>query len=493
VKEKVRFNPVEIETTRQHERYMRVLCPLLPDSTPEFIIALGRIIDRHHGYRVRHINNPKAISIHSNELIALLGRNWKKVCEGIIWTEGKRRFTKGSRRREDNYTMEFHVNPDIAKALGERHSRDSNVVNELVRSDGVKIKHKNAMRHAQRKSTPNLPALIHIDVQAVEEQETVYSDWLDAIDAETMPKLGIEDYIKLYERKRNSPLHTKRSFDEFASVWRQIVVYRFHRTNTVLELADAAGGKLPQRYEQRNGKPRYQGIGAGSLQSCNKELRYAALRGQHEYDIKACHHYIILNFAEQAGIHCPQLIEMVSDKKKYRQEISRETGNIFNQDDVKKALLMICYGARFHSPITSDEDATGLLEAFGENGQEALRQSASFMLLRKELNKVFDYIIESHKAKHGSRGGIKNAVGQYLRPKDGERLKRSSILAFILQGIEVQAMLAMLSVCKSAQVTIHDGIVCRERENKSALEDAMFKATGIRFELDYKQIKGPIW
>ena len=476
------------ESKRAHRRYNRELSKLIPDETPEFRIELGRVIDCIRLYEIRHINNPDAIAMREIELRNRLGRNWEERSQGIIWTKGKYRFSPS-----ESYTKELYVRADVAAMIDSRHDKNPYDDNDLVRSDGGKIRERAAMKHPLRSKLSNIPTMIDIDIQAVEELETVYSDWLEAVDAEKTPSLDIDGYIELHDRKVKSPAYIGKTFDELTPIWRRIVKRRLNEANTVLELAHAAGGQLPQRYEQRNGKPRYQGIGGGSLQTCHRELRYAALKGQHGYDIKAAHHYIIFDYAEKAGIDCPQLQKMIAGKEAYRLKIAQETGAMFSLDDVKKALLMIVYGARFHDPVASNEEATGLLEAFGEHGQKALQNSNSFMELRKELNKVFDYIIETHKPKVGHRGGIKNAIGQFLRPDNGKKIKRASIVAFILQGIEVQAMLAMLSVCESARVAIHDGIVCQNQECQAKLEAAMFKATDIRFKLEHDHIKGPIW
>lgn len=443
------------------------------------------------------MNNDKAIAYKEDDLRRELSKDWKKWAGHIIHVGGAYRFSKG-----ESYTRELTVNIAASNAiqaeLGKPHDKAGATIAKSA--DKQAIAKRTALVHGRK--TPefrvktNLPAEIDVNVYGIEALETVYADWLDAIKSESMPELAVHAYLDLHKKTREESKYANKSADEFASVWERRISQRWFETQLALSSLSEETGRLKQYYEQRNGKPRYQGVSSQdrnisvSMQTCQKTLRRTALAGQWSYDIECCHHVAMQHYARLAGIECPVLDTLVLDRKKFRRLLSAETGIPYA--DIKKALLIIVYGGRFGWAEKYDDDReNALTQLLGKDGQRALAGNDTFKLLRVELHRIFKFIVEHHKPEIGSRGGIQNAVGQFLRPAKDDTLKGSQIVAFILQGIETKAALAMIDASKTPAVLIHDGIVCTDKENPKTLEMAMFDATGISFKVEEKQIQSP--
>jgi len=150
---------------------------------------------------------------------------------------------------------------------------------------------------------------------------------------------------------------------------------------------------------------------------------------------------------------------------------------------------MIVYGANFqwYEPY-DDDDKVALMELLGTQGHEALKNDPMFKALKRELNQVFRFIVKHHAPTQGQKG-YKNAVGQTLKRTDNP--KRSQVAAFVLQGVETQAAIAMVEASKTPLVLIHDGIVTAEPEHIPKLENAMLESTGIEFTLQHEVIEKP--
>lgn len=466
------------------QRYIAALTPFVPDASLERIAHLGRIIDCYRLYQVRHINNPDAIAYTEFRLRDELGRNWKEWAGHILFTDGGYRFSKTK-----SYTKELTVRPDVVEAI----KRECRKPRNRFTAANIDNRKKVALRHGRKgvkyRVKTNLPPSVSIDVYNAQALETIYTNWLDAIEDGVMPDLSADAYMDLYNDIRGRSVHTDKTFDEFAPVWYRAVSLRREEAVGVLEKLQ--GDQLPQQYEQRRNKPRYQQIGIG-LQNCHKALRYGALAGQWSYDIKACHHFIMQHYARLGGIECPVLDSLVQDKKKFRSLLSLQTD--LTVECIKTALLIKSYGGRFGwADVYDDDRDNALKELLGVDGQKVLADNELFKKLSRETHQITTYIIEHHKPTHGAQGGVLNAMGQLLRSTRGNTLKRSQIAAFILQGLEAKAALAMIDESRTAAVLIHDGIVCVEQEDIPALERAMFDTTSIRFKLDCEQIKAPDW
>ena len=195
------------------------------------------------------------------------------------------------------------------------------------------------------------------------------------------------------------------------------------------------------------------------------------------------------------------LSEMIADRTKFRNTLANDIG--VNVETIKKALLIIVYGGRFQWKNDTDKPNWALLELLGEQKQRSLRAHPKFAKLYSEINKLFVVIIDNHKPKQGHQGRIQNALLQLLNKKykcpctgSLKPAKASQKLAFILQGIECQAMQAMLQRAPRPLVAIHDGIVCGEPigiTEEARMIEQMKADTGINFRLEIEQITAPDW
>ena len=487
-------NAIRWQTAHTRKLYVEILKPYLQNETDTALCELGRFVSRFNLYPIRHHDNPNAIAVQERELRTKFGRNWSKRFEAVIVRGGRWAINK-----HGNKTRQFAIVPPIANAVNDGFLRRKRPLSKLERSDGKRPrKTKGAvMNRGQRRKYGdlyNVDGSIEVNIEALAIAESVYSDWHDAAEQETPPTLAPESYRRL--RERHNRKHSEKTELQAAHIWLIRIRNYLNNAQNILELTHANGELFPQTFEQRNNKPRFTGTGT-SLQTVNKDLRHAALAGCWQYDIECCHHVILLHYAKLAGFDCPALRSMVSNRKAFRERLAESIGHS-DTEAIKKALLIIVYGGRFQY-VPSWKPDSALLELLGVEGQQALQANPEFSALHSEIKKLFKYIVEHHRPGHGHRGKIQNALGQSLpityTDEHGQTrpIKQAQKVAFILQGIEAQAMQAMLKASPTAVLPVHDAIITREQVNPADLVAVMKVATGIDFKVEQKQIEAPEW
>lgn len=198
------------------------------------------------------------------------------------------------------------------------------------------------------------------------------------------------------------------------------------------------------------------------LQNCSSNVCAIALPGYYECDAENCHYCLIQQIALHHGMHMPYLDSYLRDKHGWRQSISHHcnvngvTGDDFKdiESSVKSSLIALAYGAQL-GPVK-----TSIAKAFNSYEIAALFCSHEKVKgLRAEVSVAMNLIVNIAKRSVGRNGYIKNGVGASRLLKD---MPDTSILAFVLQGLESKVMqVAMPVVDQEIAVWKHDGFLVK--------------------------------
>jgi len=163
-----------------------------------------------------------------------------------------------------------------------------------------------------------------------------------------------------------------------------------------------------------------------NLQNCKREIRFAALDGRWDYDIRACHFAILAQMAAKYGHRSDRIFEYVEHRSEIRSEIAKNTR--LSVSEVKMALASIAYGARrSNRPVDAIPLALGLERA------QALYEDPIFIGLTDDLRGAARVVVKSHPLKQGR---FINAAGRLIAGT--ESIPR--LAAHLLQGVEAVAL-----------------------------------------------------
>lgn len=242
-----------------------------------------------------------------------------------------------------------------------------------------------------------------------------------------------------------------------------------NRVRTSARLDLVGRGRIAHEYVQCDtGRLFATGV---SLQSSPKLIKRVALHGYYEYDIENCHPSFFEALAGHAGVDCPMVRYYLTHKVAVRQEVSGRLGITVQQ--FKDCLLALTYGAaaslRSENNIPKEIGVDKAREFFRDPFVAAFKQE--LMAGRKAILKRWP-----------QKGGqIFNALGLPISTK----AKASERLAHLLQGIEAQALLAIVAKYHGQILLLeHDGFVSRSPLDRHDVERLVYEATG--FSLQFK-------
>ena len=329
-------------------------------------------------------------------------------------------------------------------------SLDENIITQLTDGYGQPVRNNITAidkRTTQGATLHGIPAWCPVNIPALTQTLRILEKHLD--DAEgrrAKPPAELRDELKAVKQKifnTGEPCHRSNA--------RRYKQYLERSINEILDIINDASSKhsglMPQRFDISNAG-RFYATGL-NLQNCSRLTRTAALHGCYSYDIESCHHAIALHLAEQYGVPCEHLRYYVENKKELRLELANALGGKQWLPMVKMALIAIIYGAR------KNEYFGTIRETMGAKGYAILFNHHRFAGLFDELQDVFAAMIDNAERQPKTNHVI-NALGR-IDEKATTDEKRA---AHILQGIESQALQAVLSVHTSAIVPLHDGWVC---------------------------------
>jgi len=245
---------------------------------------------------------------------------------------------------------------------------------------------------------------------------------------------------------------------------------------------------IPMRYQER---PFGRIFDEQGIQGMPRAVRNIALQGCFDYDISNCHLAILSIFAPSLLLNIPTINHYIANKQKIRSSISRSisasSGIEVSEDDVKKAIISLVYGAHL-----SSSEFVGLVEILeSKKTREAFIKEPFITQLNKELKNCREAIVE----KNLSKGGwITNALGikkQFLKDAKLSASDYKSALSFLLTGIEAKALDSVLKRWGDKVVLcIHDGWVMKEDVSVLDFEDVILKATGFALKVERSQLMG---
>jgi len=208
-------------------------------------------------------------------------------------------------------------------------------------------------------------------------------------------------------------------------------------------------------------------IGDGiHLQNINRMIREAALNGQYDHDIEACHAALLLGLADQYGFKAETLSWYVDNKQAFRRYLSDEYD--LDIEEVKQALTAITYGA----PLSSS--------GFTVIGRDILHEQAGDFVNDPELKalnfeiKQIAGLVESQAPR--SRCRVINVLGKGIPETEGKYTK----VAHILHGLETIAlMFAIEHTGGNITLLCHDGFVTKEPIDTEQIAESFYEKTGI--------------
>jgi hypothetical protein len=215
-----------------------------------------------------------------------------------------------------------------------------------------------------------------------------------------------------------------------------------------------------------------------SLQSVPKLIKRFALHDAYEYDFSNCHYTILLQLAKRAGVECPTILEYLGNKRQIRTMLACDVG--VSEEQAKECLIALLYGAT-KSPRLQD----AIPQAIGIDRAKQLYAHPFFAALSAELSSVRSAILERCPT-YAAR--TKNALRLLCEP-DATPAQR---LAHVLQGIEAQALLAVLREFDAEIITLeHDGFTTRSQIDLNRAQAIACEGTGFELRLEETLIQVP--
>ncbi len=265
----------------------------------------------------------------------------------------------------------------------------------------------------------------------------------------------------------------------------QATVRAFQQTKIFIAESQAKRhpGMLPIRYVlHASGRLYAEGL---NLQSCKREIRQAALAGYWDIDISNCHFSIMAQMAKQFGLPCPAIDDYVMRKGCWRNVIAQEVG--ITKKLVKKALNALGYGAP-RSTSTYNEIPAQL----GKERAAAFFKHHLAMALKKDIDVATSVILAKHPRKNNN---LINLANRAIAIQDGEggKVKKSSLMSHLLQGVEAAALEAAVRACRGKVLLLqHDGFSATEYIEPEYLRAAVLEGTGYDLNFEVEKIQMPL-
>ena len=292
------------------------------------------------------------------------------------------------------------------------------------------------------------------------------------IDLESMQALRVRSAVE--EREIRAGSEDKRSDDAKKRLMRVVAIQVAVNALTKMSRNTVCPGSVPIRYaEQSTGRLFAEG---SSLQSAPREVRNAALAGCYDYDISNCHWSLINELAERHGHACDAIRHYLANKAAVRNEIAAGAG--ITPEEAKQCLLMTMYGA----PASLYKYAS-IQKRIGHGAAKTLYSLPAFKRLHRDVMKARAVIVKGLPV--GKGGWILNAIGIQIHCIS----KPKHLLAHILQGLEAQALMAVVRKHgANVQLCVHDGWVTRERLVRADVTRLIRDAIGFYVEVEEKLI-----
>ena len=242
------------------------------------------------------------------------------------------------------------------------------------------------------------------------------------------------------------------------------------KSSAAILIAQSSNGHIIQEYQESRAG-RFYGIGQ-NLQNVTRAARRAATNGCTEIDMQNAHPNIIYQTATAVGLMLPVLGQYVSNPLEFREEVGDMLG--IGYKEAKTLLLASTFlGHPCHSQADIVRRAGGDIDK--------LKEITLIKKLQQEIRQAYK-VMESASPK--ARGGshLVNVLGKAISLKE----KTSSKLAHLVQGLESQALRAMIIGLDVSSLE-HDG--CSVRNTNVDLDRVrmnILEATGLDLRVEVK-------
>jgi hypothetical protein len=434
---------------------MLAACPALRQESERHVRAFAQLYVASTLAPRRHASFEGCFSVHSLALEHAFGRGaFKKLNETYGLVEVCGEWDRDSTRAY-RWSGEFR---DRVRSYIDSFLRRPGQTTPVVRPDGTvqrALRRWSARHNLQRGVSTDLVGqgdlspLVRVDMDALR--------WL----RDEMSSLQRAGPAELAERMASLDLDPSTHLDYVSNALREVMLAA--RT-------DVAGyGFIAHDYIMcETGRLFARGA---NLQSAPRIVKRFALHGSWQYDFSNCHFSIIQQLAERAGQQCPTVSKYLARKKKIRHELSASVA--VPVDSVKACLIALGYGAGLS---VRSQDA--IAKEIGSDRARAFIQQPFVRALHKELTRVRQVILAQYPPR---RGAVWNALGL---PCNSEA-KAGELQAHILQGIEAQALLAILRRYHDRILLLeHDGFVSSVALDTDEVEAVVSEATGFKLVLE---------
>lgn len=221
--------------------------------------------------------------------------------------------------------------------------------------------------------------------------------------------------------------------------------------------------------------------GAHNLQTCQREVRRAALRGGWDVDVSNCHWALVQQMAERIGLAAPAISHYLDNKRAIRSAVALAGG--ISTADAKQVLIGLIYGMNMQA--TEQDRRKAIIDLVGEDAAARLRTFPPLLDLFHEVKRLRVAILADYEQRTTRRHCIVNDAGNAITLTSSPAEK----LAHVLQGAEA-AVLRVVIEAHGANLRLlaHDGWVIANEPNKAALEALILERTGYALELEISQL-----
>lgn len=353
------------------------------------------------------------------------------------------------------------------KARSLIRSIDEDKPNTIIDLDGkiVRIPAKNAIaskdEHGKtRKGIGNIDAVVMLDIDALKSLRDELEEWRFHLKGSPEPKnQTLRSRLDAYQT-----IQKKMKFIDRAVTQIQIL-FRWINSDYLKR------GEFEQLYmEYQSG--RIYGASPVNLQNAIREIRIAALNGAYDYDLENAHFSILSQMSERLGLKLPAIAFYVENKKQVREDLVKILS--VPESVVKQAIVALAYGARL-----SCNKREAIYKKFFKNLEKVLLFNNHEIVrdICEDIKKASSVVLKNA---HRSRGRVMNAMGKGIA-QDQEKAR---IMAHLLQGVEAQALNAMIERYGSEIVLLqHDGWTSKTRLDVDEIERLVQERTGFSLKV----------
>lgn len=221
--------------------------------------------------------------------------------------------------------------------------------------------------------------------------------------------------------------------------------------------------------------------GAHNLQTCQREVRRAALHGCWDVDVSNCHWALVQQMAGRIGLEAPAISHYLDNKKPVRNAVAMAGG--VSIADAKQVLIGLIYGMNLQA--TEKDRRQAIIDLVGVNAAARLRTFPPLLDLYHEVKRLRTAILDDYEQRTARHHCIVNDAGNAIALTAAPAEK----LAHVLQGAEASILRAVIQEHgPGLRLLAHDGWAMAHEPDKDAMLALIEARTGYRVELEISQL-----